>query len=218
MSSKKPGLIGRKLGMTQIFDDAGNAVGVTVVEVAPNRVLQVKSTKGKDGYAALQLGYGSQKESRITKPMRGHMAKSGTSFVRHVRELRVDESVASKYQVGQEIKLGDLFSAKERIDVSGLSKGRGFAGVMKRHNFSGFKRTHGAHEYKRHGGSIGCRLTPGMTLAGMPMPGQYGNADVTVQNIQILKIDLDRNLVYLKGGVPGAPGAVFKLRKAAKGA
>ena len=217
MSSKKPGLIGRKLGMTQVFDDAGNSVGVTLVEVAPNRVLQVKTAKSKDGYAALQLGYGSQKESRITKPIRGHLAKCGASFVRYIRELRVDDAFASKYQAGQEIKVTDLFSAKERIDVTGLSKGRGFTGVMKRHNFSGFKRTHGAHEYKRHGGSIGCRLTPGMTLAGMPMPGHHGNADVTVQNIQILRIDAERNLVFLKGGVPGPNGTIFKLRKAAKG-
>jgi large subunit ribosomal protein L3 len=217
MSSAKPGLIGRKLGMTQIFDDAGNTIGVTLVEVAPNRVLQVKSSKGKDGYAALQLGYGSQKESRITKPMRGHMAKSGTSFVRYVREMRVDEAVASKYQAGQFIEASEIFAVKDRIDVSGVSKGRGFGGVMKRHNFSGFKRTHGAHEYKRHGGSVGCRLTPGMTLGGMPMPGHYGNADVTVQNVQIVRMDKERNLLFLKGGVPGPNGAIFKLRKAAKG-
>lgn len=217
MSSKKVGLIGRKLGMTQVFDDAGNTVGATIVEVAPNRVLQVKTEKSKDGYAALQLGYGTQKEARITKPMRGHMAKSGATFVRYVREFRVDNATASKYQAGQELTIGDFFSAKERIDVTGQTKGRGFAGVMKRHNFSGFKRTHGAHEYKRHGGSIGCRLTPGMTLAGMPMGGHYGNEQVTIQNIQIIRIDAERNLVFLKGGVPGPNGSVFQLKKAAKG-
>ncbi len=217
MSSKKMGLMGRKLGMTQVFDESGNAIGVTLVEVLPNRVLQVKSEKGVDGYAALQIGYGTQKESRLTKAVAGHQKKSGEANVRTISELRVDEATASKYQAGQLISLTDIFAAKERVDVIGDTKGRGHTGVMKRHNFSGFKRTHGAHEYKRHGGSIGCRLTPGMTLAGMPMTGHYGDEQVTIQNLLVLKVEAERNLLYLKGGIPGPNGAVLKIKKPAKG-
>lgn len=216
MANTRMGLLGKKLGMTQIFDTNGNAVGATLVELLPNRVLQVKTTKTKEGYAALQLGYGQRRESLISKPVKGHLAKSGSADVRHIAEVRVTDEVAGKYQAGQFISAAEIFSAKDKIDVTGDIKGRGFTGVMKRHNFSGFKRTHGAHEYKRHGGSIGTRLTPGMTLSGMPMPGQYGNAQVTVQNIVVLKIDAERNLVYLLGGIPGANNGILKLRKGVK--
>jgi large subunit ribosomal protein L3 len=219
MSSAKMGLLGTKLGMTQIFDDAGNTIGVTILEVKPNRVIQVKTSKTKDGYPSVQLGYGLKKASRISKAVQGHLAKTGANapLVRYIKEFRVSDEIANKYQVGQEIKPSEIFAVKERIDIAGVTKGRGFTGVMKRHNFSGFKRTHGAHEYKRHGGSIGTRLTPGMTLKGMPMGGQYGTENVTIQNLQIVRIDADRNLVFLKGGVPGPNGALVKIKKAAKG-
>lgn len=221
MSSAKMGLIGTKLGMTQVFDDAGNSVGVTILEVKPNRVLQVKTSKTSDGYSALQLGYGARRVKRISKAVQGHLAKSesvkeGVS-VRFIREFRVSEDLAAKYQAGQDINVTEIFAAKERVDIAGVTKGRGFTGVMKRHNFSGFKRSHGVHEYARHGGSIGTRLTPGMTLAGMPMGGQYGTENVTIQNLQILRIDAERNLVFLKGGVPGPNGAMVKIKKPAKG-
>ena len=214
--SKKIGLIGRKIGMTQIFEASGNIAGVTVVELGPNTVLQVKSAEGKDGYSALQLGYGAKREKSATKAEIGHAKKAGVGPQLVVRELRVDASVAAKYQVGASISLGDVFVLNELVDVIGTSKGRGFAGVMKRWNMSGFKRTHGAHEYKRHGGSIGTRLTPGMTFKGVRMPGHMGNAQVTVQNVRVVRLDAERNLVFLKGGVPGAPGSPVLLRKASK--
>lgn len=217
MANTRMGLLGKKLGMTQIFDAAGNAVGATLIELLPNRVLQVKTSKSKDGYAALQLGYGTRRAALISKPVKGHLAKTGEADVRTIAEIRVTDEVAAKYQAGQTISAGEVFAEKQHVDVTGLIKGRGFTGVMKRHNFSGFKRSHGAHEYKRHGGSIGTRLTPGMTLSGMPMPGHYGDAQVTIQNLTVLKIDSERNLVYLLGGVPGANGTVLKIRKAVKG-
>lgn len=216
MANSNAGMLGRKLGMTQIFDEQNNALGVTLIEITPNRILQVKTTKSKDGYSALQVGYGTRREKTISKPMRGHFAKSGLANVRFVREIRVTDDVAQKYQAGGQLSIDGLFAAGERIDVSGLTKGRGTTGVMKRHNFSGFKRSHGVHEYARHGGSIGTRLTPGMTLAGMPMVGRYGNENVTIQNVKIIKIDTERNVLYVKGGVPGPNGGILRLRKAVK--
>lgn len=217
MSNMKVGLLGRKLGMTQIYDEAGNVLGVTVVQVEPNTVLQVKTSATKDGYAALQLGIGAKKLGRTTKAELGHAKKAGLEAApRLVQELRVPEAEAAKHSVGAQLVIGTFFATNDRVDVAGTSKGRGFSGVMKRHNFSGFKRTHGAHEYKRHGGSIGTRLTPGMTFKGVKMPGQMGNERVTVQNLKIVKIDAERNLVYLRGGVPGADGASVLIRKTAK--
>lgn len=215
MANSQFGILGRKIGMTQVFDAAGNASGVTVLDLGPNTVLQVKTTDGKDGYSALQLGYGSQKAQRLSKAELGHYKKVGEYVPRVVKEVRVTDAVAKEHAVGQQIG-ASIFAANERVDVSGVSKGRGFQGVMKRHNFAGFKRSHGVHEYYRHGGSIGTRLTPGMTLAGVKMPGHMGDAAVTVQNIQIAKVDAERNLVYLKGGVPGADGAMVLIRKTVK--
>lgn len=215
MANSQFGILGRKIGMTQVFDAAGNASGVTVLDLGPNTVLQVKTTDSKDGYAALQLGYGSQKAQRLSKAELGHYKKSGENVPRFVKEVRVTDAVAKEHSVGQQIG-ASVFADNERVDVSGVSKGRGFQGVMKRHNFAGFKRSHGVHEYYRHGGSIGTRLTPGMTLAGVKMPGHMGDAAVTVQNIQIAKVDAERNLVYLKGGVPGADGAMVLIRKTVK--
>jgi large subunit ribosomal protein L3 len=210
------GLLGRKIGMTQLFDAAGNALGVTVVEMGPNTVLQVKTTDSKDGYSALQLGFGTQKPQRKTKAELGHLKKVAGDYVpRVVREIRVSDEVAKAHTAGQQLG-ADSFKAAERVDIAGVSKGKGFQGVMKRHNFSGFSRTHGVHEYYRHGGSIGTRLTPGMTMAGMKMGGHMGDAAVTVQNIAVVKVDAERNLLFLRGGVPGADGAMVLVRRTVK--
>lgn len=217
MANEQIGLLGRKLGMTQIFDDAGSALGVTVLEVQPNTVVQVKTSETKDGYAALQLGYGARKESRVSKAVQGHVGKIGARPFRVIREIRVPDAVAKTHTAGTQILVGSVFSAKQRVDVVGTSKGRGFAGVMKRHNFAGFKRSHGVHEYYRHGGSIGTRLTPGMTLKGVKMPGHMGAARTTVQNLQVVRVDAEKNLLFVKGGVPGPDGGYIVVRQAVKG-
>jgi large subunit ribosomal protein L3 len=211
------GLIGRKLGMTQIFDADGTVVPCTVVELGPCPVLRVKSTGGKDKYDALQLGFGTRKASRATQADLGQIKAAGLeSPLRVVREIRVDAATAGKFAAGAVVKVADVFTGGEKVDVIGTSKGRGYAGVMKRHNHAGFKRSHGVHEFHRHGGSIGTRLTPGMTLAGMPMPGHMGSARTTVQNIVVAKVDAERNLLYVRGGVPGPTGAIVMIRKAVK--
>lgn len=213
MSNMQMGILGRKAGMTQIFTNDGDLVAVTVIEVSPNVVLQVKSAQTADGYAGVQIGAGEVRASRITKPATGHAAKANTTPRRVVRELRVADS--STYSVGQTIG-ADFFSAGELVDVTGTSKGKGFAGVMKRHNFAGFENSHGTHEYFRHGGSIGTRLTPGMTLKGKKMGGHMGAERVTVQNVKVVGVDADKGLIYLRGGVPGAPGANLLLRRSVK--
>ena len=211
------GLIGRKLGMTQLFKDDGDVIPVTVIETGPCTVTQVKTKATKDRYDAVQLAFGERKASRATKPELGHFKKAGLEApLAHVREFRVDSATASGYSVGGVVQAADLFKEGGKVDVVGTSKGRGFAGVMKRHNFAGFERSHGAHEYFRHGGSIGTRLTPGMTLAGMPMGGHMGSVRVTVQNLVVAKVDTERNLVYVHGGVPGPNGAIVTVRQAVK--
>ena len=216
MANQSAGLLGTKLGMSQVFDAEGNVIPVTIVQVGPCRVLQVKTSASKDGYSALQLGFGSQKASRLTKPALAHMAKSGEAPVRHIAEIRLSDEAAGKHNVGDVISAADLFTAGQLIDATGLSKGRGFAGVMKRHHFAGFERSHGVHEYFRHGGSIGTRLTPGMTLKGKKMPGRMGGGQVTTQNLMVVRVHAERNLVFVKGSVPGAKGGLLKLRSAVK--
>lgn len=211
------GLIGRKIGMTQVFDAVGAALGVTVVELGPNVVLQGKTTKGDDGYSALQLGFGTRKVSRVTKGEQGHFKKAGEAVLpRYVHEIRVPDATVEAHPVGTVLSVADVFKGGIRVDVTGTSKGRGFSGVMKRHNFKGFKRTHGVHEYHRHGGSIGTRLTPGMTFKGVGMPGQMGNCQVTQQGLLVHAIDTERNLIYIKGGIPGCDGADVVIRHAVK--
>lgn len=217
MANEKMGLIGRKIGMTQLFADNGEVVPVTVIETGPCTVTQVKTTASRDHYNAVQLAFGAKKTQRSNKPELGHFKKAGVDgAMAHVREIRVDAATVATYQVGRVINAADLFTAGIRIDVTGDSKGRGFAGVMKRHNFAGFERSHGVHEYFRHGGSIGTRLTPGMTLAGMPMGGHMGASRVTVQNLVIAKVDAERNLLYINGGVPGPNGSIVTVRVAVK--
>ena len=206
-------LIGRKLGMTQVFEAGGIATGVTVIEAGPCIVTQVKSVEN-DGYRGVQLGWEEVKEDRLTQPERGHLRKKKLPLVRHLREVDVDES-------GDNPKLGDrldvsLFAAGEVIDVIGTSKGKGFAGVMKRHNFRGGKRTHGQSDRQRHPGSIGPGSTPGRVFKGTRMAGRMGNARVTVQNLRIVSIDAERNLIMVKGAVPGPTNSMVIVRKAVK--
>lgn len=208
--NKHIGLLGRKVGMTQIFDADGNLVPVTVVEAGPCTVLQVKTPTAKDGYSAIQLGFGEQKAHRITKAQAGHFGKSSASPKRYVREFRLPDVAA--YSVGQVLTVDAVFKVGDKVDVSGTSKGRGFQGVFKRHNFKGFINSHGTHEYFRHGGAIGTRLTPGMVQKGMKMPGQLGNARCTVMNLVVAKVDAAQHLVFIRGAIPGANGSLVSVR------
>ena len=208
------GLIGKKIGMSQLFDDTGNVIPVTVVETGPCVVVQKKDV-AKDGYNALQLGFGTQKNQRVNRPLRGHMAKAEKGSFRVLREFRVDD--VSGYEVGQELKVTDLVQPGDRVDVTGTSKGRGFAGVMKRWDFSGFSRTHGTHEYFRHGGSIGNRSYPGKVFKGKRMAGHLGNERVSIQNLQVVDVRPEENLLLVKGSIPGSNGGMVLVRRAVKG-
>lgn len=208
------GLIGRKVGMSQLFDDTGNVIPVTVVETGPCVVVQKKEV-GKDGYNALQLGFGTQKSQRVNRPLRGHMAKAEKGSFRVLREFRMDD--VSSYEVGQELKVEDLVRPGDRVDVTGCSKGRGFAGVMKRWDFGGFSRTHGTHEYFRHGGSIGNRSYPGKVFKGKRMAGHWGNERVSIQNLRVVAVRAEENLLLVKGSIPGSNGGTVLVRRAVKG-
>ncbi|HEU4342975.1 MAG TPA: 50S ribosomal protein L3 [Candidatus Binatia bacterium] len=208
------GLIGKKLGMTQIYNAEGNVVPVTVIQTGPCVVVQ-KKEMSKDGYDALQVGFGSKKSQRINKPAQGHMAKAGKGGFETLREFRVDD--VSLYQVGQEIKAVDLFKPGDRIDVAGTSKGHGFTGVIKRWSFGGFPGSHGTHEYFRHGGSIGNRSFPGRVRKGKKMAGHWGNERVSIQNLEVVEVRSEGNLMLVKGAVPGAKHGVVIVRRAAKG-
>ncbi len=216
MANLNPGLIARKVGMTQIYDDNGQVIPVTVVETGRNVVVAVKRADGPDGYDAIQLGFGIQKPHRVNRPMRGHFAKAGVEPVRWLREIRVTAERAAELKPGDRLGPDDVFAEGDVVDVVGTSKGRGFAGVMKRHGFRGFLRTHGTHEYFRHGGSIGTRLTPGMVLKGKRMAGHMGAARVTIQNLRVVKVDAERGLLFIKGGIPGPNGGQVLVRKAVK--
>jgi large subunit ribosomal protein L3 len=207
------GLIGRKLGMTQIYNAEGNVVPVTVVQTGPCIVVQKKET-ASDGYTALQVGFGVKKAQRVNKAARGHMAKAGKGAFEVLREFRLDD--VSQYEVGQEIKVENLFKVGDRIDVSGISKGHGFTGVIKRWSFAGFPGSHGTHEYFRHGGSIGNRSYPGRVRKGKKMAGHWGNEQVSTQNLEVIDIRPDENLVLVRGAVPGAKQGVVILHPAVK--
>ncbi len=219
MQERKLGLLGKKLGMTQFFDDKGHMVPVTVIEVGPCTILAKRSEavheNGKsDGYSALQLGFDNKKEKKVSKPEAGHVKKSGGVAKKFVKEIRVKEAELAKYEVGAELTVA-LFEGEKFVDVIGTAKGCGFQGVMKRHNHHGFGRTHGAHEYKRHVGSIGCRNPTRVTI-GKNLPGHMGNNQVTTQNIKVTKIDAARNLLLINGSVPGKPGSYVVVRPAIK--
>ncbi|MEQ8275917.1 MAG: 50S ribosomal protein L3 [Deltaproteobacteria bacterium] len=211
----RKGLIGKKIGMTQIFED-GKRIPVTVVELGPNVVVQKKSVDGKDGYHAVQIGYGDKEHRKVNKALEGHFKRADVKPKWVLRELRGSADMIGPMEVGQEIK-ADVFSEGEWIDVTATSKGKGFAGVMKKHNMKGAKqKTHGTHEQFRHVGSIGCRTTPGEVYKGKRLPGQMGNKKVTVQNLRIVKIDTEKNLVLIRGSVPGSRNSTVFVRQAVK--
>ena len=204
-------ILGKKIGMTQIFED-GKVVPVTVIEAGPNFVLQTKTTE-KDGYVAIQVGFGQEKENNTTKPLMGIFNNAGVKPQRFVRELRV-ESVEG-YTLGQEIKV-DVLGTTEFVDITGTSKGKGTAGVMKRHNFHGNRATHGVSRNHRLGGSIGNSSTPGEVYKGRKMAGRMGNEKVTVQNLKVVRVDVENNLLLVKGAVPGAKNGYLTIKAALK--
>jgi large subunit ribosomal protein L3 len=207
------GLIGKKIGMTQFYNAEGNLIPVTVVETGPCVVVQKKQA-ARDGYNALQVGFGAKKAQRLNKATQGHMGKAGKGAFAVLKEFRVDDP--GSYEVGQEIKAGDLFKVGDRIDVSGISKGHGFSGVIKRWSFGGFPGSHGTHEYFRHGGSIGNRSYPGRVRKGKKMAGHWGNERISTQNLEVVEIRPEENLLLLRGAVPGAKRGVVILRPAVK--
>jgi large subunit ribosomal protein L3 len=204
----------RKVGMTQIYNDSGECIPVTVLEAGPNTVIQ-KKTAEKEGYDALQIGYGDRRPSRTSKPAAGHFQKAGVAPKRSLRESRVTADVAAGYEVGQSIDT-EIFSEGQRVDVVGVSKGRGTAGVVKRHNFKVKRRTHGTHEYFRHPGAIGAGAWPARVFKGMKMPGRCGNERTTAVNQEIVRIDTDRSLIFIRGAVPGSKNGVVRVRPSVK--
>ena len=204
------GILGKKIGMTQIFTEAGEVVPVTVVEAGPNVVTQVKTVE-KDGYNAIQVGFEDAKEKSLNKPQKGHLAAANT-LKKHLKEFRVDS--VEEYTVGQEIK-ADLFAAGELIDVTGISKGKGFQGPIKRHGKSRGPETHGSR-YHRRPGSMGACSFPGRVFKNKKLAGHMGSVKVTVQNLEVVRVDADKNLILVKGAIPGAKGSVVTIKEAVK--
>lgn len=208
-------LLCRKLGMSQVFNETGEAIPVTVLEAGPNTVVQIKREDGPDGYAAVQLGFRDRRENLVNKPAKGHFAKAGVEPQHFLLESRVTAEESEGFEVGQELK-ADLFEVGQRVDAIGTSKGRGYTGVVKRHGFKIKKRTHGTHEYFRHPGSIGAGAWPGRVFKGGRQAGQMGNARVTVQNLEVVRVDAEKNLVFVRGAVPGHIKGLVRLRHAIK--
>ncbi len=206
------GLIGKKLGMTQFFDANGNVVPVTVIEAGPCMVSQVKTAEN-DGYEAIQIGFGDLKASKVNKPMKGHFAKGDVAPKKVLRELRLDD--ISTYKVGDLIK-ADIFAEGDKVDAVGTSKGKGYAGVIKRWNFSRLKMSHGTGPVARHGGSLGASSTPSRVMKGKKMAGHLGAERVTVQNLEVVKIDAENNIIAVKGAVPGPKGGIVVLQDSVK--
>ena len=206
------GILGRKLGMTQVFDEGARAIPVTAIEAGPCRVAQVR-TPERDGYSAIQLAFGEVKDGKLSKPELGHLRKAGAGGHRHLVELRVAD--ASQFEVGQTIK-ADVFEQGERADVIGTSKGKGFAGVYKRHNFGGAPASHGTERKHRTPGSVGATTTPSRVLKGRKMPGRMGHERVTVLNLEVYRADPERNLLLVKGAVPGPVGGLVVVRSAVR--
>ena len=200
------GILGTKLGMTQVFTEDGRSIPVTVVQAGPCPVTQIK-TKATDGYSAIQIAYGEIKEKNLSKPEKGHLAKSGTAPKRHLVEWRVDDTAA--FELGQEIKV-DMFEVGQLVDVTGKSMGRGFTGNQKRHNFSRGPMSHGSKNH-REPGSIGAGTTPGRIYPGKKMAGHMGDERVTVKKLEVIRVDAERNLILVKGAVPGKPGGLLRV-------
>jgi large subunit ribosomal protein L3 len=213
-SKNTQGLLGTKLGMTQVWDENNKLIPVTVVEISPNVVTQLR-TEAVDGYVAVQIAYGQIDPRKANKPATGHFDKAGVTPRRHLAEVRTPD--AAKYELGQEIAV-DIFTAGQFVDVMGTSKGKGFAGVMKRHNFKGVSSSHGSHRNHRKPGSIGASSTPSRVFKGMRMAGRMGGERVTVLNLKVHAVDLEKGLILVKGAVPGAKGRLVFVRNAVKGA
>ncbi len=210
------GLIGKKLGNTQIFLEDGEVARVTAIQTGPCVVVGIR-TPERDGYAALQLGFGQKREKLVRKPELGAFKKVGQAPSRVVKEFRLPADKCANYEVGQTLSTGEVFTEGQFVDVSATSKGRGFTGVMKRHNFSGAGTVgHGTHEYKRHGGSIGMNMTPGRTFKGMKMPGQHGSKKVTMLNLKVVRVLNDEGIILVAGGVPGPKNGHVTVRGAVK--
>jgi large subunit ribosomal protein L3 len=212
----KIGLIGRKRGMTRVFTEEGNSIPVTVIEVDPNRVAQVKSEES-DGYRSIQVTFGRRRGNLLNKPVAGHFANAGVEAGEGLWELRLPQGEGDELEAGSELKV-DMFEAGERVDVTGTSKGKGFAGVVKRHNFRMQDASHGNSLSHRAPGSIGQCQTPGRVFKGKKMSGHMGDERVTTQNLEVVRVDLERNLLLIKGAVPGAPGGAVMVRPAVKAA
>ena len=209
------GLLGRKVGMTRIFTDDGESVPVTVLDVSNNRVTQVKAAD-TDGYSAVQVAYGSRKPSRVAKPIAGHFSKAGVEAGSVLREFRIDAAKAGELKPGAAIG-ADFFAVGQKVDVTGTTIGKGFAGTIKRHNFAGGPASHGASLFHRTPGSIGQRQTPGRVFPGKKMAGHMGAIQQTMQNLEVVKVDAERGLIAIKGSVPGAPGGDVIVRPTSKG-
>ena len=233
--NKNPGILGRKVGMTQLFTEDGSLVPCTVIDASC--VVVGKRTEAKDGYSAVVLGLGERRDKRTTKAMKTACEKAGpadghgiyqrqdrdpnashtaVSVPQHLRELRLPAETVAGYTIGQELNLDELFEVGQRVDVQSRSKGRGFTGVMRRHNFAGAKASHGAHETKRHGGSIGTTTTPGRVWPGTKMAGQHGNKIVSVLNQKVAKVIADKKLLLIAGNVPGARNSIVRVQGAVK--
>ncbi len=207
----KKAIIGKKIGMTQIFDENGKVIPVTVVEAGPCAVIQ-KKTVEKDGYEAIQVGFGDIREKLVSKPIKGHFAKAGVSLRRTIKEFRLDN--ASEYEVGQEIK-ADVFEVGDKVDVSGVSKGKGFAGSIKRWNQSRGPMTHGS-KFKRAPGSMGASSDPSRTFKNKHLPGHMGSVNTTVINVEVVKVVAEKNLILIKGGIPGPNKSTVVIRNTVK--
>jgi large subunit ribosomal protein L3 len=210
-------LLGRKVGMTQLFDENGDRIPVTVVEAGPCVVVQ-KKTVENDGYLAVQFGFQAAHERRTSRPLLGHFKKAGSGPKRHLFEVRLSAEEAAGLEVGQEFTLASgTFQPGQKVDVTGRTRGRGFSGVVRRWNFPGKGHSHGAHEVFRHGGSVGAGSYPGRIFPGLRMAGQYGDEQVTTRNLRVVRVDAEKNLLFLRGAVPGHTNAIVRVRPAVRG-
>ena len=216
MSLSSLGLLGRKVGMMRLFTDDGDAVPVTVLDVSNNRVTQVKN-QDTDGYVALQVTYGARRASRVTKPLAGHLAKAGVEAGEIIREFKVDADTAGKYAAGKAVPVQDVFAAGQLVDVQGTSIGKGFTGTIKRHNFGSQRASHGNSRSHNVPGSISMAQDPGRVFPGKKMSGHLGDVTVTVQNLDVVRVDETRGLLMVRGAVPGAKNGFVTVRLAAKG-
>lgn len=208
------GIVGKKIGMTQIFDETGKVIPVTVIEAGPCPVVQ-KKTIENDGYEAVQVGFQDVTSKHVSKPKQGHFNKADVAPKRHLKEFRFESSVLEGMNIGDLVK-ADTFAVGDKVDIAGVSKGKGYAGVIKRHNYSRLKESHGTGPVHRHQGSLGAGSSPSKVMKGKGMPGHMGAENVTVQNLEVVKIDTENNLIALKGAVPGPKGGIVYITDSVK--